>query len=125
MPNKKKLLIVEDDGLLIQALQKTFEKEGYTVLIAKNGQEGLKTAIKNHPDLILLDIIMPVMDGITALKELRKDAWGKKAKVVMLTNIDYPADLEPYNYGIVGFLVKSKTSLDDVVKEVAKIFSSQ
>lgn len=119
----KKLLIVEDDGLLIQALESTFKKEGYSVITARNGEIGLKKALSEHPDLILLDIIMPVMDGITALKALRKDSWGKEAKVLMLTNIDYPTDLEPYNYGVLGFLIKSKTSLEQVVSEVAKVIS--
>ena len=77
----KKILIVDDEPALLTALVDKFTRAGYTVGIAENGKEGLKLALKNRPDLILLDIIMPVMDGITMLYKLRKDSWGGKLKL--------------------------------------------
>lgn len=70
------ILIVEDDVPELNALRDKFTHEGFSILEAKNGEEGLATALREHPDLILLDIIMPVMDGMTMLVNLRKDPWG-------------------------------------------------
>src|SRR3989344_8460028 len=90
MENKKKLLIVEiveDEAALSNALCDKFEREHFEVLKAKNGEEGLSIALRERPDIILLDIMLPVMDGITMLHKLREDEWGKKAHVVVLTNV--------------------------------------
>ncbi len=72
----KKILVVEDDVPELNALRDKFTREGFSILTAKNGEEGLAIALREHPDLILLDIIMPVMDGITMLVKLREDSWG-------------------------------------------------
>lgn len=84
----KKILIVEDELAYLKLLNDQLSERGYKVLEAKNGQEGLTTAIKEHPDLILLDIRMPVMNGIAMLDELRKDTYGKSARVIILTNLE-------------------------------------
>lgn len=120
----KKLLIVEDEPVLLKDLQDKFTKEGYEVLTARDGQEGLALAMQNHPDLILLDIVMPVMDGMTMLYELRKDEWGKNAEVVLLTNLSDSARIaDSYNEGVHDFLVKSDWTLDDIAKKVGEKFS--
>ncbi len=86
----KKILIIEDELAYVSLLRDTLAKT-YQVIVAKNGKEGLEYAIKEHPNLMLLDIKMPVMDGMTMLGKLRKDAWGKTAKVILLTNLE-PSD---------------------------------
>ena len=74
----KKILIVEDEAPLRNAISDILSFEGFTVFQAKNGQEGLDAALLEHPDLILLDLMMPVMDGLTMLEKLRQDqAYGK------------------------------------------------
>ncbi|MBT6034062.1 MAG: response regulator, partial [Candidatus Jacksonbacteria bacterium] len=83
----QKILIVEDDQSLYKALTERFEREGYSVLGAKNGEEGLSIALEEKPVLILLDIIMPKKDGISMLADLRKDEWGKNVPVIMLSNL--------------------------------------
>ena len=83
----KKILIVEDEKVIREALKTRLLEEKFQILEAKDGERGLAVALQEKPDLILLDIIMPVMDGMTMLKYLRKDAWGKKAKVIILTNL--------------------------------------
>lgn len=89
------------------------------MLEAKNGEEGLEVALREHPDLILLDIIMPVMDGMTMLARLREDLWGKDAKVIMLTNLsDNEKVAETIAHGTYDYLVKSDWKLEDVVKKV-------
>lgn len=115
----RRILIIDDEPALFMALVDKFTRSGFTVLIAKDGREGLKSAFTNHPDLILLDIIMPIMDGITMFYKLRKDSWGKGAKVVLLTNLSDPGKVtRPLINSVNGYLVKSDWKLADIVKKV-------
>jgi DNA-binding response OmpR family regulator len=115
----KKILIVEDEASLVKALFDVIKKEGYEVETAENGQTGLVLALKSHPDLILLDIIMPVMDGMTMLRKLRQDAWGKDAKVILLTNLSGVEKMtESSAEGVHDYLIKSDWSLDDIIKKI-------
>lgn len=112
----KKILLVEDQKFLIEPLTKYLSDAGFEVLQAFDGAEGLKSATDNHPDLILLDIIMPVMDGITMLKKLREDEWGKTAKVIVLTNLTNSESLESAKgANVADFLVKSNWRMEDLV----------
>ena len=88
MENVKKILIVEDDEPIIFSLSKKLELfKTVKVLCARNGEEGLSMALVEKPDLILLDIVMPEMDGIEMLRRLRKNDWGKTVKVIILSNL--------------------------------------
>ena len=119
MENKKTILVVEDEISLLNALCDKLTRENFAVLEAKNGEEGLEVALREHPDLILLDIIMPVMDGITMLKKLREDAWGKNAKVIILTNLsDNEKMAEALEQKSHEYLVKSDWKIEDVVAKV-------
>lgn len=120
MENLKKILIVEDERALRKALSSKFTHEGFSMLEATNGEEGLAVALQEHPDLILLDVIMPVMDGMTMLKKLRGDnAWGKDAVVIMLTNLSESGMVaDALAEGMHDYLVKSNWKLEDVVKKV-------
>lgn len=120
--NKKSILIVEDDQSLLTALVDKFTREGFITLRAANGVSGYSLALERHPDIILLDILMPEMDGITYLQKLRKeDEWGKSVPVIFLTNVSPNTDRiiaritedEPAYY-----LVKSDFLLADVVEKV-------
>lgn len=116
---KKKILVVEDEVLLRDALIYKFEEEGFTVTGAADGQAGLEEATQNHPDLILLDIIMPNMDGLTMLDRLRENAWGKTVQVIMLTNLsDMKSTSRAVEKNAKDILVKSDWAIDDVVKKV-------
>ena len=84
---KKSILIVEDELSLQKVLTEKLSHEGYLIIQASNGQEGLDSALREKPDLILLDILMPVMDGSAMLEKLRADEWGKKAKVIIIINL--------------------------------------
>lgn len=81
-----KIAIVEDDAAISQMYRIKFETEGYTVETAENGKLGLELAEKMKPNIILLDLMMPVMTGEEMLAKLRKAAWGKNIKVIILTN---------------------------------------
>ncbi len=118
---KKTILIVEDEPTVRRALSDKFGREGFTFLEAPDGEAGLALALKEHPDVILLDIIMPRMDGITMLKHLRNDAWGKDAHVIILTNLsDATKVSQAAERGVYDFLVKSDWKLADVVRKVKK-----
>ncbi|MFC1687347.1 two-component system response regulator [Patescibacteria group bacterium] len=121
---KKKILIIEDEKALIKALADTFKKEEYEVLQARNGEDGLAIALDKRPDIILLDIIMPVMDGITMLKKLREDPWGSEAKVMILSNLssDQKVDDAIENRAY-DFLVKTDWTLAELVKKVKERLS--
>lgn len=115
--SQKTLLVVEDEVLLLQALVDKFKTEGFRVLSAANGQIGLDLAFKEHPDLILLDIVMPVMDGLTMLKYLRADEWGKSCQVIVLTNLsDWQKINEAVQHRAFDYLVKTDWKIEDVVK---------
>lgn len=122
MANKKKILvieIVEDETSLSNVLSDRFEGEHFEVLKAKNGEEGLSIALREHPDLILLDLAMPVMDGITMLKKLREDEWGKSARAIILTNAsDTEKVAEAMESEVFEYHVKSDTKIDDIVARV-------
>jgi DNA-binding response OmpR family regulator len=115
----KKILIVEDEKLVLKSIKITLEEEGYDVFTAKNGEEGLATAIKEKPDLILLDIIMPKMNGMEMLRQLRKDNWGKDAIVMLLTNLSESEKVaEATKYKVFDYLIKSDWKLSDTVEKI-------
>lgn len=116
---KSKILIVEDDIDLLEVLVKKFELENFAVAQAMNGKDGLELTLKEYPDLILLDVVMPVMDGMTMLTNLRLDEWGQKVPVILLTNLsDENRVAEAVERGAYDYLVKSEWSISDVVAKV-------
>jgi DNA-binding response OmpR family regulator len=118
----KKILVVEDDPTLRFLLAHNIAAEGYTVLEAKDGREGLGTGLAECPDLILLDIILPDEDGLSVLKKIRTDeVWGKNAVVIMLTNLsDSSSVATSLELGAHGFLVKSDLAIEDVLGVIHK-----
>ena len=117
------ILIVEDEPSEMQALSDKFSLEGFSVIKAANGEEGLTTALEKHPDLILVDLIMPVMDGATMIKELRKDTWGKRVPVIVLTNVE--TDCKSMKEMVKErncrcYLIKSSWKISDIVARAKK-----
>ncbi len=84
-----KILIVEDDAPQRNILCDALENLGYEVLSAKDGSEGLKLALLEHPDVITTDVVMPNMNGREMIRQLRNDDWGKSVQVIYLTNSEY------------------------------------
>ena len=119
MSEQKSVLLVEDDKPIIDILQHKLKLDGYNFMIATNGEQGLDIALKNHPDLIILDIIMPKMDGITMLKKLRGDIWGKNAKVIILTNLSNPtSELEASQLDVSDYMIKTDLKLSEVETKI-------
>jgi len=118
--NKKTILIVEDETAIVKILSDKLNQTGYTSLTAINGLEGFKVALSKKPDLILLDILMPVMDGITMLKKLREDPWGKEVPVIIFTNVE--AD-ESIRTGVLNtqpsfYIIKTELKLVDLIEKI-------
>ncbi|MBI3633284.1 MAG: response regulator [Candidatus Vogelbacteria bacterium] len=119
--NKKILVVeeVEDEAGLRTALHEKLSDEGFSVLEARDGEEGLEVALRNHPDLILLDIIMPHTNGLKMLKKLREDTWGRTAKVIILTNLGNSGsianvmDSETFDY-----IIKSDANMTYIVQKI-------
>ncbi len=116
------LLIVEDEKILANTLEDKLISEGFDVLKASDGDEGLKLALDNHPNLILLDLLMPKIDGITMLKELRKDSWGARAAVIILTNVEssdkISESLDTSFGNVFEYMLKTNWSLEDIVARI-------
>ena len=120
MSKRYAILIIEDEKNMSSILCDRFELEGFLVDKAFNGMTGLAKALDNHPDIILLDIAMPKMDGITMMKKLRKTVWGKTVPIVFLTNLEQDIDtITQYSNGAsLEYMVKVNCRLDDIVKKV-------
>lgn len=114
-----KILIVEDDEPLVEVLSERFDNEGFEVIVAKDGEQGLKAALEKQPDVILLDIIMPKLDGLTMLKQLRAHEKGKNIRVIVITNLSDSKEVhEALANGAHDFLVKSDWAIADIVESV-------
>jgi len=113
---KSTILIVEDEIDLRQLMKKKLINEGFNVLEADNGEIGLQIALTQHPDIILLDIVMPIMDGLSMLKGLRQNEWGKDAMVIILSNLSEAEKIDQgMEKNVYDYLVKSDREPDDIV----------
>jgi CheY-like chemotaxis protein len=127
MPNEdkqKKILIVDDEEDMREILRDKFITCGFSVILAKDGEEGLKEALEKHPLVILLDIAMPKMDGIQMLEKLRHDEWGNNVPVVLLTNIsDMQKIEEAQKIGIQEYMLKAEWKMAQIVERVKELVS--
>ena len=122
MGNAKTILLIEDDTFLSSLLKARLEKEGFAVIQAFDGEEGIELLKKEKPDLIILDIIMPGMDGLELLETIRKEKLTPDSIVVMLTNESGHDKIEKAKtLGIKGYVVKATSVPSEVVEEVLKI----
>src|SRR3989344_6002324 len=116
----KKVLIIEDEPTLANICKTHLEREGYSVELAFDGDEGLAKIRSSPPDVILLDIVMPKRDGVTLLREIRKNS-SKRIPVIVLSNLSSQKSMEDAkNAGSDEYLVKAQHTLDDIVKSVRK-----
>ena len=117
--NPTKVAIIEDDIAISQMYRLKFEPEGYDVETADNGKVGLELVQEFSPDIILLDLMMPIMTGDEMLAELRKKSWGKKVPVIILTNMgeeEAPAALK--RLGVHSYIVKAEMTPRQVAERV-------
>jgi DNA-binding response OmpR family regulator len=122
MSKRPTVLLVEDEAPAVFAIEKFFTNAGYDVIKSFSAFDGLKTALDNHPDVIILDVIMPSAGGLDILQDLRNDSWGKDARVIVFSNLsgdDYKARARKYN--VINYFIKTDTSLKDLVDAVNQI----
>jgi len=117
---KAKILIIEDDLTLVEMYKKKFSQEGYEMIEAYNGQDGLLKAQEEKPDLILLDIMMPKMDGFQVLEKLKNDPLLAKIPVMILTNIaTKPEDIKrAKKLGACDYIIKANFVPSEIIQKV-------
>lgn len=113
------ILVVEDEAPVALALCDKLEREGFQVLKAENGRAGLELALSKHPDIILADLKLPEMDGMEMIRQLRTDAWGKDAKVIILSNMsDVSKVEEAMVHGTFYYMVKGDSTMEEIIEKV-------
>lgn len=126
MKTKKTILIVEDEKILRETIHLGLESEEFTVIEAKDGEEGLLISLREHPDLILLDLIMPKMNGMTMLKKLRSDDWGKIVPVIILTNLtssDEQRNKDVVELTPVYYFEKTLMGIGQIIEKINEVLS--
>jgi len=115
----KKILFIEDEPTLQKTLGRALEQEGFEILSALDGEIGITKAKESKPDLILLDLILPKMDGFEVLKRLKENEETKDIPVIILTNLENPEDIEKVlSLGATTYLVKANYDLEEVIDKI-------
>jgi len=124
--NNIKILLVEDDVFLLNMYAEKFRRESFDVFVADNGIKALKVANEELPAIILLDLILPKMDGFEVLRELKKNPALVNVPVILLTNLSQKDDINRgMELGAVDFLIKAHFMPSEVVNKVKKILAEQ
>jgi DNA-binding response OmpR family regulator len=124
MKTQKTILVIEDEKSLREAIVDVLISKNFLPLEAKNGREGLELALTKHPDLILLDLIMPELDGMAVLKKIRADTWGAHVPVIILTNLSASSEElvdDMVTHKPMEYLIKSDWKIHDVVDKIEKL----
>lgn len=121
-----KIMITEDDAALRDIYSSRFQAEGYDVVTASDGEEALSVAVKEKPDLIILDIMMPKISGFDTLDILRATPETKGTKVIVMSALSQSADIEKgKSLGADEYLVKSQVTLSEVVEKVKELLAKK
>lgn len=123
--SKKTILLADDEQFIAIAYKDGLERAGYNVLVAHDGSEALEMLKTNKPDLLLLDLIMPKMNGFEVLRSLKQDPAYADLPVIVLTNLGQSSDeAEARSYGAVDFVVKADISLQDLLARLERLFAA-
>jgi len=118
----KKILFVEDEADFQKIVGEALTREGFEVLAATDGEVGVAKAQREHPDLILLDLILPKKDGFEVLKELKEDSTTRDIPTIVLTNLETAKDVERIlELGATTYLVKANYKLHEVVAKIKDV----
>ncbi len=119
----KKILLIEDDPFLIDIYTTKFKEEtGFSVEVAKGGDEGLRKAEGNPPDLIILDIVLPQIDGWEILKKIRENKELNKVKIIIISNLGQKEEVEKgIKMGAAKYLIKAHYTPSEIVEEIKEI----
>jgi DNA-binding response OmpR family regulator len=126
MLSAAKILIIEDDEFLLRMYSSKLEMEGYEIITATDGERGLKSVIKEKPDLILLDLLLPKKDGFQVLKEVRENQATKEIPVIVLTNLSQKKDIDRcYSLGISDYLIKAHFIPSEVIFKIKRALEGE
>ena len=124
-PKKLGILIVEDDTFLAGIYANKFEREGFKVFLATDGDVGLKTAKKEMPDIMLLDILLPKLDGFEVLEKVKADPVTRVIPVILLTNLGQKEDVDKgLKLGAADYLIKAHFMPAETVEKVKKVLAA-
>lgn len=122
--DKKKILLIEDDSFLISMYTTKFELENFEVVAAEDGEKGLGLAVKEKPDIILLDILLPKMNGFEVLKELKNNKETSPIPVILLTNLSQKNEIEQgLALGAQDYLIKAHFMPSEVMDKIKKVLN--
>lgn len=125
--SSNKILIVEDDDVYRNGVKDMLSTNGYSVLLASDGEQGMESVLMHKPKLILLDLLLPKLHGFEVLKRLREypDEFISKTPVIVLSNLSSPENVSEANkLGIAAYFVKSHTTPDTILRQIDLIFGS-
>jgi len=118
----KKILIIEDDAFLQGLASRKLQGEGYEVSIATNGEEGFKALEENGHDLILLDLLLPNIDGFEFLEKMRANEKWKDTKVIVFSNLSEEKDIKrTQELGVIDYMIKANFTLDELTNKIKGI----
>jgi len=121
-----KVLIAEDEGALAEVVKEEFKMAGYEVKVAENGEEAMEMLKKMHPDVLLLDLIMPKKDGMSVLSELKEDPELKDIPVIVLSNLAEDENIKKaLSMGAADYFVKAQHSVYEVIEKVQKYLKNK
>ncbi len=122
----QRILVVEDDRFLRKAAEAALRRQGFTVLTAADGEEGLRVARSELPDLVLLDLIMPGLQGFEVLKLLKEEAATSAIPVIILSNLGQDSDVKnAMEAGAVDYLIKANLALETLVARVKALLEAR
>ncbi|MCA9381347.1 response regulator [Candidatus Dojkabacteria bacterium] len=123
MENKSKILIIEDERMISSAIEEKLSEDSHlAVYTARNGEEGLQKIKDIKPSLVLLDLIMPFMNGVELLKQMREMDEGKDIGVIIISNLDKESvkQTDFKDFHILEYIIKAELDIDDLLKKVQK-----
>jgi twitching motility two-component system response regulator PilH len=125
-PPAKTILIVDDEEFILDSYREMLQSDGYTVLTATNGQEGFEKALQNKPNIILLDITMPIMDGKTMFQKVKTNPTTSQIPIIFLTNSGNTTNLMfSKDHSADGFFIKSNYDPNEVVQKVKEVLTAK
>lgn len=119
---KHKILIVDDDPFILDMYALKFREQGFDVEVARDGKEGLNKIKEYEPEVVLLDVVMPILDGFDVMRELKKEKAGPTIRVILLTNLGQKDDVERgMQLGAYDYIIKAHFTPSEVVDKVRNI----
>jgi len=123
---KKNILIIEDDEFFGSLISKKLSDDGFEISLSPDGERGFDSAVKEKPDLILLDLLLPGIDGFEVLKKIKENDDIKSTPVIILSNLGQPEEIDKgLSLGATDFLIKAQITPEEVADKIEKVFGKK